>query len=37
MEDDLVIGVLRAMVTEAVSICTDVELLDLVYKLLMQG
>lgn len=37
MEDDLVIGVLRAMVAEAVAICTDVELLDLVYKLLIQG
>lgn len=37
MEDDLVIGVLRVMVTEAVAICTDVELLDLVYKLLIQG
>lgn len=37
MEDDLVIGVLRAMVTEAVAVCTDTELLDLVYKLLIQG
>lgn len=37
MEEELVIGVLRALVAEAAAICTDPDLLDLVYKLLIQG
>ena len=38
MEDDLVIiGLLREKIIEAVEVCTDENLLDLVFKLLILG
>lgn len=38
MEDDLVIiGLLREKIIEAVEACTDENLLDLVFKLLIMG